>query len=565
MIKAQPGKQARMVRRLVGIVGLAVAQAASGQAVPDAGSALRETVPPPAPPATAPAPRLPTPPAPAPRSAQGEAAFVLKSVVFSGNRVFSGDELAAFAADKIGKSVTFADLDAIAARIGEHYRRQGYFLAQAILPAQDVTAGKVEFSIIEGTLGQVRINRAPDAPIAEDHVQRFLAALKPGEPLTATVLEQAMMALSDLPGIVVQSSLEAGLEPGTADLEVDVTPRRRWEFAIDADNHGSRANGEFRVGATGRINSPFGLGDNLDVRVLSSSGGGLRFGRLGYELPVGFAGTRLGIAYSRVEYHLGKEFAPLGANGEADVYELALTHPFVRSRTRNVIGKASLVEKVLADKIDLVSSRTEKRVRSLNLGLAYEARDGWLGGGYTSASATATLGSLDIRTAADLLVDQTVGHRTDGRFGRLNYQVSRLQALAPQSSLFMGVSGQLASANLDSAEKIALGGPSAVRAYAVSEANVDQGFVATLEYRYSPTNQVTVSGFYDAAWGSASRNPLPREDNRRELRGYGVGLFWAGPERITVRGSLAWRETGRSTSEPPDRVPRLFVQLQKPF
>jgi hemolysin activation/secretion protein len=104
-----------------------------------------------------------------------------------------------------------------------------------------------------------------------------------------------------------------------------------------------------------------------------------------------------------------------------------------------------------------------------------------------------------------------------------------------------------------------------VRAYAVSEANVDQGFVATAEYRYSPTDRLTVSGFYDAAWGSAYRNPLRLEENRRELRGFGVGLFWAGPERITVRGSLAWRDTGRSASEPPDRVPRLFVQVQKPF
>lgn len=546
-------------------MALALAQSVAAQSAPDAGSALRETTPVPAPPGTAPAPPLPVPAAPAVRPSQGEASFVLTSVTFSGNRVFSGDELAVFAAGKIGQPVTFADLDAIAVRIGEHYRSRGYFLAQAVLPAQDVTAGKVEFSIIEGTLGQVRINRAPDAPLPEEHVRGFLASLKPGEPLTAAALERAMMTLSDLPGISVQSALEAGLEPGTADLDVDVVARRRWELSLDADNHGSRATGEFRAGATGRINSPFGLGDNLDLRLLFSSGGGLGFGRMGYEMPVGFAGTRLGFAYSRVEYDLGKEFSALEANGEADVYEVAMTHPFVRSRAKNLIGKASLVEKALVDNIDLVSDRSEKRIRSLNFGLAYEARDSLFGGGYTSASGAVSFGRLDIRTAAHRLVDRTVGHDTDGGFARINYQFSRLQALAPRSSLFAGLTGQLASKNLDSAEKIALGGPSAVRAYAVSEANVDQGFVGTVEYRYSPNDQLTLSGFYDAAWGSASRQPLPREDNRRELRGYGVGLFWAGPERITVRGSLAWRDTGRSESEPPDRVPRLFVQIQKPF
>lgn len=558
----QPGfKRSVPARAMMAAMTLALAPLAAAQ---DAGSALREsTVPSPAAP-TAPA-ALPAQPAPAaaPRARSGTASFVLKSVSFVGNSVYSSEQLAALAADKIGQSVSFADLEAIAAHITEHYRKAGYFLAQAVLPVQDVSAGKVEFSIIEGSLGRLRVNRAPDAPISDERVQGYLDALQLGQPLSERELEQTMMILSDLPGVVVQSSLEAGNEAGTTDLVVDVNPRRRWDFMLDADNHGSRVNGEFRIGATGRINSPFTLGDNLDLRVLASSGGGLQFGRVAYELPVGYRGTRAGLAYSRVEYELGKEFAALGANGTADVYEANLTHPFIRARTRNLVGRLSVVEKVLEDRYDFNSTRSDKRIKSVNLGVAYEGRDGLNGGGYSSGSLTAGVGWLDIRSDADKVADQL--RRTDGRFARLNYQFSRLQSLAPKSSLLLGVTGQMASRNLDSAEKIALGGPNAVRAYPVSEGIVDEGYVANIEYRYSLSDQLTVSGFYDAGWGSTARDPLPNESTHVALRGYGLGMFWGGPQGLTVRASMAWRDTARATSEPPDRVPRVFVQVLKPF
>ena len=51
---------------------------------------------------------------------------------------------------------------------------------------------------------------------------------------------------------------------------ISVAPAKRWTFAVDLDNYGADSSGTWRLGALARLNSPFMIGDNLDVRVLAS-------------------------------------------------------------------------------------------------------------------------------------------------------------------------------------------------------------------------------------------------------------------------------------------------------
>ena len=534
------------------------------QSAPDAGGVLRETAPPqkviPPSPEVVPGRAVPAKPTAAP----GGTAVMVRAIRFSGNTLFSSEELQPLMAERIGQPNTLADLEALAMRVTEKYRAAGYMLAQAIVPVQDVTAGEIEISVIEGVLGRVRIEVDPAAPIKPAVVERIASRLKTGQPLHSRTLERVMLLLSDLPGITPQAALEQGEASGTSDVIIAVAPHRRWDFSLDADNHGSRSTGEHRIGAIGRINSPFGLGDNIDARVQIGSGSGLTYGRLGYELPIGGDGARLGLSYSRLDYALGKNFAPLDASGQADVIDFSVTYPLIRSRSRNLFGKFGWQQKWLDDEQRASGFVSAKRIHSLNAGLAYEARDLMFGGGYTSASLTLFLGDLEIEQDAVQEQDR-LGPRTDGHFERLSYSVSRLNALAGRWNVFVGVTGQFARQNLDSAEKIALGGPRSVRAYSPSEATVDEGHVANLELRYSVLPELSLHGFYDWGWGRFNRHRfVDGEDNEVSLRGYGVGAFWGGPEGITLRTSLAWRATARGASE-PDRVPRVYVQFSKAF
>jgi len=166
---------ARLRGAVLGIAlcnALALPQIALAQSVPNAGGVLRETAPPPVaiPPSpdVAPAPSAPLPPKTTP---PGGPTVTLKEIRFTGNTVFSAEELQPLVAERIGQPNSLADLEALAMRVTDKYRSSGYMLAQAIVPVQDVTSGVVEISVIEGALGKVRFEIDPAAPIrpaAED-------------------------------------------------------------------------------------------------------------------------------------------------------------------------------------------------------------------------------------------------------------------------------------------------------------------------------------------------------------------------------------------------------------
>lgn len=540
--------------------------AASAQ-VPDAGRMLRESAPAPFKDAQQRpvAPSAPAAPLPAP--AQNQPSFVLESVRFNGATVFSDATLHALVAHKLGQRATLADLQQLAAAVTAHYRNAGYILSQAVVPAQDVSAGKVEFTVLEGRLARVRIERIDEVPIPDRVIEGLTSSLPRGRPLTQRELERAVLMLSDLPGMAAQAALEAGDEAGTYDLVVELKSAPRYNLSVDVDNHGSRATGEYRIGALVRVNSPFGRGDNLDLRLLNSFGKGLAFGRASYELPVGYAGLRASAAYAHVQYELGKDFAALDAFGTADVAELAATYPLLRSRTRNLFAKAGIEVKRLNDHVDAVGQDALKHMQALSIGVVYEGRDGWIGGGYVSAGLTGYLGRLDIRSQPELLADQDAfGRHTNGRYRRASYSLSRLQSLGASLSAYLALAGQWAGNNLDSADKIAAGGPRAVRAFSGATGIGDEARIVNAELRWSVNPDTSLSAFYDIGRVRINHTPLAGEDNSLTLAGYGVGLYWGAPRGVVLRASVAWPRlhTGAAAGS-GERTPRAYAQLVKVF
>ncbi len=495
-------------------------------------------------------------------------AFRLNDLRLTGAQTLSGEELKSVTQPYIGRDVTLVDLESLAQAITAQYRARGYFLATAIVPVQTVRDGVVEISVIEGRLGKVEVNVAADAPMSEARVRGFLSGLAVGEAVNAPVYERTMLLLSDQPGIRVSSGLQEGTQTGTTDLSVDVVAVPRWAFTAEADNHGTLESGRYRVGGTARWLSPFGIGDNLDMRVMVSNSNALQFGRLAYEAPIGTSGLRAGIGLSRVAYALGGNFVDLDARGTANVLDFALNYPLIRQRQQNLFLRLTADTKNLTDEMRAVDFTSKKKVHGLGLGWTWERRDDVLGGGYWASSGTLYRGSLRIEDEISLQNDaSSAGRHTGGSFSKGTLQLSRLQSIVDRHSLYLSVGGQAASKNLDASEKLSLGGARAVRAYSSSEALVDQGWIGTVEWRWSFNAELSPFAFYDAARGKYARSPTAFDGpNNISLRGYGLGVSWARSGNFAINATLAWRDGTRpAQSDGGGRNPRLFVQAQKVF
>lgn len=549
-------KDTRAARRNLLAAALLLACAPLAQAADEAAAAGQST-----PPQQAQA--LPEPQ----MAAQAQASFVLQAVEFAGATGVPDAELQAAVADRIGQQVTLQDLEQLAAKATEVYRRHGYALVQVFVPVQEVVDGRVRLNVVEGSLGQVSIDIAPGAPIQQERVARTLAILTPGKPLNNRDYERAMLLLSDLPGIKPQSAISVGAASGASDLTVKVGARDRVDYALELDNFGTRDSGRHRLTGSLRWASPFERGDNLDLRVMAAEGMHTAFGRISYETPVGYSGLRIGGGLARVQYELGGPFAALEPTGVGNVADLSFSYPLIRQRGINLFLRGGFDDKRLTDRFEAVGFQTRKRIHGATLGLSLERRDRWAGGGYTSLNLQAYHGTLDLRDPMGELFDRPpFGYGTEGSFSKFSLQFARLQYLAPRLSLFVGGGMQRASKNLDTYEKLSLGGPKAVRAYATGEVLVDDGWLATAELRFALRQDMTVFAFLDAARGDQFHDPRPFDgDLSRSLRGHGLGFNWSKPGNVTVNLSVAWRDTGAGVTDGGDRNPRLYWSIQKAF
>jgi hemolysin activation/secretion protein len=176
---------------------------------------------------------------------------------------------------------------------------------------------------------------------------------------------------------------------------------------------------------------------------------------------------------------------------------------------------------------------------------------------------------LRIETPAIKAIDDA-SVRTSGSFQRWNAGYARLQGLTDRVSLYLSFLAQKAGKNLDSSEKMFLGGTGGVRAYPQGEAPGDSGYVASAELRYAFNFAALpgtwqASGFIDGGEVKINEDPFIAGTNRRRLSGAGLGLEWSQPGDFSVRLSIAHRlGDARATSGPDDHT-RGWLQAIKYF
>lgn len=469
----------------------------------------------------------------------------------------------------VGSGKTFEDLGN-AARVVSAYLQseKGLYLAYAYLPAQKISNGVIQINVLPGVLERVEINW-PSTPLRVDReiVQAHLAALKPGSVIHVAEVERVVFLLNDLRGIHVNFAVKPGDTPGTAILVASPRSTKAVTGKVSIDANGSRFAGTYRGIATVNIDSPLGRGDSLALSQLHSDTGGLDFTLVGYTLPVGSNGLKLGVNASTVHYQLSEQDFPLGLNGDARSLGAFALYPIRRSRNFNLFGLVGFDQKHFNDRQDLAGTETSKQIDVYKLGLSGDSRDDWIGGGinfFDFALEQSTVKYPALRPS---------GLDDDSRTKKFSYSAGRLQSLLKDDlQLWTYVRGQKSMDNLDTTDQCELGGSSGVRAFAQGESSGDDCLLATVELRHFvsvpwlgiASREVSANLFYDYGRTrfrhDAGLRPVSFQ-NFSILAGYGFGLVWERPEQFNFNVSLAFEDRGVRRSDPQKRSPRIFASL----
>lgn len=468
--------------------------------------------------------------------------FMVKTILIEGNVIFDTSTLHGLVADQEGQQLTLTQLNGLASRITQYYQKHGYLLARAIVPKQTLSNNTVSFQVIEAKYGKIELHNK--SAVRDSLLNATIDPLQSGAPVEEKSLDRTLLLLSDIPLTQVNAKLKPGQGISTSDLEINVSKRDQTFGSVSLDNYGNKYIGRTRLNAALNIFNPFRFGDTLSISG-TTTGQGMDYAHLGYDLIINGQGTRTGVSYSNVHYTLGNSASNLQALGTADVVSIWIKHPIVRGNTSNVYTQLQYDDKTLKDRIDASKLKTYRRLGNWVLSFSGDQRDNLLAGANSIWSIGLTSGNVRFEDNAAELNDATTAG-TKGGFSKWTMNFARLQGLNRNNSLYFNFALQVANTNLDSSEKMSIGGPYSVRAYDVGAVSGDKGYQTTLELRHELgaflQGSLQASAFIDAAHIQINQKPWPAStDTKADLVGAGAGLNWAGSNMWKANLYLASR------------------------
>ena len=497
---------------------------------PDAGSLLNQTTPPTVVP-TLPSSTLPAlPDEDIGKTGPDGAKVKVTRFVLEGVSQLPPEQLQAALSDLIGQELGLSGLRKAAARITEIYREQGFFLARAYLPAQDIADGVVRIAVLEGRFGAVDSGGSPR--LEREHAQGILEAhqVAAGQPIERSALERSLILLEQRGGAPVQAVMQPGATVGTSHMVIETPAGPLFSGQLGVDNYGNRYSGQNRATAQLNLNSPRGVGDLASLWLMKSGDSDAFFAA--YQTPVGYQGLTLGASYSQFNYQLCCEFAPLDQQGYAKVFGVQARYPLILSQRQIMNAGLAFERKHLNDSSALGElADKDANVVSVSLdGIAATAS------GQNRYQVALTSGDLDISGPPAYVQANAATVDTAGRYFKLRGEYQYLHFLDNGHRLLLRLSGQASDRNLDSSEKFLMGGVNAIRAYPEGEAPADQALLARFDWvipvpAEARPGSLSTRLFVDAGtlWllkdtrGGLASFGIP---NRYNLAGIGIGVNW---------------------------------------
>ena len=474
--------------------------------------------------------------------------LLLRQFVFTGQQEIDPAALTEATQGYLGQEVTVTELEQAAAAVTDYCRQQGYTVATAVLPQQNIQDGTVEIRIFLGTLGKVIIEN--DSRLSDAAAAALAAALERDGYIRTAGIESVLNNFNDLPGISAAGILSAGEAIGSTDLTIALHDGKTAEHIVYSDNYGGKYSGRYRYGFQTTFNEPGHIGDKLFLGGMLTNSN-LHNYKLGYEMPLDSSGSRLGISYSLMDYSLSGFYNILDAVGRAKTFSIYGSTPFINTSRNYLAAAYGYDNRQLQDELRTFGSSTEKHSNALHLGIVGNSRGV---GSYTGYSALYYTGRLTY-------YDINVGN--EGTYHKFNTDINHIQSLGHTVNLHINLHSQLASKDLDGSEQFSLGGADGIRAYPQGEASGSSGYQATAELRYATSiANLSLATFID--WGEVELNK--NIGDHRNLAGWGVGVQYARPNDYYLRVDYARKLNGEVyQSEENDKNGRVWFLAYKLF
>ena len=401
----------------------------------------------------------------APTAEERRPILPLKRLEFGETKVVPESLLAELRGRYEGRTVSIADIKAIAAAVNKYYRGHGYLTSRAYLPEQDVSGGTLRVELLEGTVGKVD---ATGLTTTKPEYVRRASGIKPGEIFRTDTLEAKLAEFNTFTDLKSRLNISPGKADGTSDLELVMQERKRFGATLLADNAGQHSTGYYRGGvfasARGLVSTAY-TRDVLTAGYVGSRGANTFSGA--YAITENVLKTTWGVSLDHSKTHsIADELRELGVRSKFTACTLNVKRSLY-TNARNILSNGlAFTFKSTGSTISgykMYDSRTNTLAYTLDYLALFER-------GYLYNAVIATRGW------------QLAGEYQD--FWRANYRLEGNYALTGFLGLNARLNAQIGNRRvMQGSEQIQIGGVNSVRGYEEGLLNGERGYALQLELR----------------------------------------------------------------------------------
>lgn len=493
-----------------------------------------------------------------------EVKFVLKQLFIQGKSIYDKRALKPLYTSYLKKELTLKNIYEIAQKITNKYRNDGYILSKAIVPPQKINDGVVHLRIIEGYIDKIKIQGPVRGP--RKLINKYKKNILKSRPLRVSDLERYLLLIDDLPGVTAKSVLAPSEDKPSATTMTLILADKAFVGHIGTDNRGSKFNGPYQFLGGVTVNSLLGDHSRAGLQgVFTSQTDELLFLNAFYDLPINQEGTRLFFSSSVSKSEPGSTLKQFDINGDSSSITLRLTHPFLRSRAKNLTGHLGFSGRNSTTKI-LGLLDSEDRLRVMNMGVSYDYADEYKGVNLIRLNLSKGLNIFDATESGSSNLSRSQGK---SNFTKLTGNLMRIQNLSPSWNLLGAASWQYSFDKLLASEEFGVGGSQYGRAYDSSEITGDHGiaFKVELQKAFRPAwdylSDFQLYSFldYGSVWNKVQTSTGAK---RQDLTSIGLGM------RFNITDSISgYLEMNQPVSDnvaaEGNKDPRLFFSLSNRF